>query len=287
VTTDDAGCEVVTTRSGARAMRDRETGELMHPVVGPLVEAQKLYVDASQLEGRLGRWAPEPLILLDVGLGAGSNAIAAWKLSERMPASSRRLEVISFDRTTAALELALSDPHAAAFGFVGDALRAARALLSEGRYETPRTVWRFQAGELPAALSCVPERSSDVVFWDPFSPRANAALWTTAAFAALRRACAEGATVHTYSAATAVRSALLLAGFAVGVGAPSGVGKDTTQAAVDFRALDRPLDRRWLERLARSAAPFPTDAPAEAMARIAALSQFSVETPVDARPALP
>ena len=36
---DGVGCEVVITRSGAPAMRDRAVGELMHPVVGPLVEA--------------------------------------------------------------------------------------------------------------------------------------------------------------------------------------------------------------------------------------------------------
>lgn len=277
MTPDDVGCEVVTTRSGARAMRDRETGELMHPVVGPLVEAEKLYVEASRLEARLREEAVPALVLLDVGLGAGSNAIAAWKVSERMPAPARRLEMISFDHATSALELALSDEHAAAFGFDGPALHAARALLSGGRHETPRTVWRLEAGELPSTLARMPECSSDVVFWDPFSPRANPALWTAATFAALRRVCRAGATVHTYSAATATRSALLLAGFAVGVGEATSTGKQTTQAAVDVHTLARPLDRRWLERLARSDAPFPTDAPTDALARIAALSQFSIE----------
>lgn len=277
MTPDDLGCEVVTTRSGARAMRDRGTGELMHPVVGPLVEAEKLYVEASRLHVRLAEGTTEPLVLLDVGLGAGSNAIAAWKLSERMPASARRLEMISFDHATSALDLALSDEHAAVFGFDGPALRAARALLSNGRHETARTAWRFEAGELPSTLARLPERSSDVVFWDPFSPRANPALWTAAAFAALRRACRAGATVHTYSAATATRSALLLAGFAVGGGDAASTGKETTLAAVDVGALRRPLDRRWLERLARSAAPFPSDAPADAMARVVAMPQFSVE----------
>jgi queuine tRNA-ribosyltransferase len=258
-------------------MRDRETGELMHPVVGPLVEAEKLYVEASRLEARLGEGPPEPLVLLDVGLGAGSNAIAAWKVSERMPATARRLQMISFDRTTSALELALSDAHAAAFGFDGGALRAARTLLSDGRCETSRTSWRLEAGELPSTLARVEDRPADVVFWDPFSPRATPALWTVAAFAALRRVCGPGATVHTYSAATATRSALLLAGFAVGVGDVSGASKQSTQAAVDVDALARPLDRRWLDRLARSSAAFPADAPADALARIAALPQFSVE----------
>lgn len=272
---EGGGCEVVTTRGGARAVRDRATGEIMHPVVGPLVEAEQLYVIPSRLESRLREALPEPLVLLDVGLGAGSNAIAAWKASERMPASSRRLEMVSFDHTTAALELAVSDEHAAAFGFEGSALRAARALLSSGRHETSRTAWRLEPGELPATLGRVPERSADVVFWDPFSPRANPELWTMAAFVVLRRACRDGATVHTYSAATATRSALLLAGFAVGVGDATFGGKQTTQAAISVQALARPLDRRWLERLARSSAAFPPDAPEDALARVAAREQFA------------
>ena len=108
MTTGDARHEVVTTRGGARAVRDRETGELMHPVVGPLVEAEQLYVAASKLEARLREPRAEALVLLDVGLGAGSNALAAWKVSERLPTSVRRLEIVSFDHTTAALELAAS-----------------------------------------------------------------------------------------------------------------------------------------------------------------------------------
>ncbi len=270
----DAGCDVVTTRRGARAMRDRATGELMHPVVGPLVEAEALYVAPSRLEARLAEGGPEPLVLLEVGLGAGSNAIAAWKASERMPARARRLEVTSFDRTTSALALALADENAAAFGFDGEARAAGRALLGAGRHETPRTVWRLELGELPATLARVASGSADVVFWDPFSPRANPALWTMAAFTALRAVCREGATVHTYSAATATRAALLLAGFAVGAGDPAASGKETTQAAVGARSLARPLDRRWLERLTRSSAPLPPDAPADALARIGAMPQF-------------
>jgi queuine tRNA-ribosyltransferase len=272
----EAGCEVVTTRSGARAVRDIATGELMHPVVGPLVEAEDLYVAPSRLERRLRGGETEPLVLLDVGLGAGSNAIAAWKLSERMPKSARRLEIVSFDRTVAAMRLALAEENAAAFGFEGAAGEAGRVLLETGRHESPRTGWRLVVGELPATLDAEAAGSADVVFWDPFSPRANPSLWTTEAFVALRRLCRDGATVHTYSAATATRSALLLAGFAVGVGEAVRESKETTKAAVSVSDVERPLDRRWVERLARSSAAFPKDAPADALARIGALAQFGV-----------
>jgi queuine tRNA-ribosyltransferase len=268
-------CEVVVTRSGARAIRDRLTGEVMHPVVGPLVEAERLYVGPSCLAQRLSPSQGEGAVcVLDVGLGAASNAVAAWRLSEALPASSRRLRIVSFDSSLAALEVAISSPDPADFGFDGAALRAARGLLSHGVHETERTSWRLLLGDLPGTLSGVPPLSADVVFWDPFSPRANPELWSYSAFDALSRVCREGATVHTYSGATAVRSALLLAGFAVGLGEPIGPGKQSTCAARDARDLVSPLEARWLERLRRSSAAFPVDAPGDALARIEAMEQF-------------
>lgn len=280
--------EVVTTRSGARAIRDLATGELMHPTVGPLVEAEELYVAPSRLAHRLtgdpdshlGGSRP-PLVVLDVGLGAGSNAMAAWKRSERGAASTRRLEIVSFDCTTSAMELALSDEHPASFGFEPDAVAAARELLASGASRTARTSWRIVLGDLLVTLRGEPEGGADVVFWDPFSPRANPSLWTVAVFAEVRRLCRAGATLHTYSAATATRSALLLAGFAVGVGSATGQKEQTTIAALSLSDLDRPLDRRWLDRLRRSSAPFPSDAPAGAFDRIATLPQFEARESAD------
>jgi queuine tRNA-ribosyltransferase len=268
-------CEVVLTRSGARAMRDRVTGELMHPVVGPAVEAETLYVAPSRLQERLGIASALPLVLFDVGLGAGSNAVAAWSLSERMPSSARRLEIVSFDRSTDALRCAVAEEHAEAFGFDGPSGRVARTLQEERRHETARTLWRLVIGDLPSTLTLEPGASADVVFWDPFSPKANPSLWTAAAFATLRRACRAGATIHTYSGATATRSALLLGGFAVGAGCGTHDGKQTTAAAVSRLDLESPLDQRWLERLRRSSAPLPPDAPSDAFVRIASLAQFT------------
>lgn len=265
--------EVVTTRSGARAMLDRATGQVMHPVVGPLAEAEALYVGASRLAERLGAPGPEPLVVLDVGLGAGSNAVAAWQASEARSAG-RALEIVSFDRTAAALALALEPEHAPAFGLDGPAGAAARALLADGRHAARLTSWRLVLGELPGALSEA-TLAADVVFWDPFSPKANPELWSVAAFTALRSRSAGRATVHTYSAATSTRAAMLLAGFAVGAGPSTGTMGQTTIAAVDPADLAQPLDRRWLDRLRRSSAPLPADAPTDAFDRIAAMRQLA------------
>jgi queuine tRNA-ribosyltransferase len=243
----------------------------MHPLAGPIQEACSLYLVPSRLEARLGG-GPEPLVLLDVGLGAGSNAAIAWACSEARPAG-RRLHIVSFDRTLAAVELAMAHD-AAAFGLAGTALAACADLLAKGHATGARTTWRASLGELPSTLRAEATASADIVYWDPFSPRANPALWNVAAFTALRRVCRDGATVHTYSGATGVRTALLLAGFAVGFGDVLQAGRQATIAATSVDDLDAPLDRRWLDRVSRSSAPFASDAPPDAFERIARLSQF-------------
>jgi queuine tRNA-ribosyltransferase len=267
--------EVVATRTGARAMKDRRTGEIMHPLTGPIEEPRTLYVQPSRLDQRLSASGESrPLVLLDVGLGAGSNAAAAWALSEARATYERKLQLVSFDRTFAAFELALRPEHAASFGFTAATREACSRLLQHGAAEGVGTAWRASLGELPATLLAEPPASADIVYWDPFSPRSTPELWNVAAFTALRRSCRDGATVHTYSGATAVRTALLLAGFAVGFGDVLPSQRQATVAATRLQDLREPLDGRWLDRVSRSSAPFPSDAPPGAFERIARLSQF-------------
>lgn len=266
---------VITTRAGVPVMFDRATGEVMHPEVGPLVEVERLYIAPSRLAARLCSVADEPLVVLDAGLGAGSNAVAAWRTARESKGRTRQLELISIDRTVEALEVALEPEHAAAFGFDELAVSAARTLVAEHRHASPFADWRLQLGDLETELARVAAASVDVVFWDPYSPRAEPALWSLRAFHALRRICRVGATVHTYSGATATRTALLLAGFAVGYGPSAGEKqKRSTVAAVDLNDLTQPLDRGWLEALRSSPGSFPTDAPSDALTRLKQHGQF-------------
>jgi queuine tRNA-ribosyltransferase len=265
--------QVVRTRQGHLAVRCDQAGEVMHPGVGPLVEARELYVSQSRLGERLRAPAATPLVLFDVGLGAGSNALAARAESEGAPASARPLHLISFERDLGALALALEPDHRDAFGLQGTSAEAARALLAEGEHRSPRTWWQLRRGDLLQALGAEAARA-DVVFWDPFSPRANPGLWTVAAFAAVRARAGARCALYTYSSSTATRVAMLLAGWAVGVGQAIGDRAETTAAAVEVGDLRQPLGHRFLERLARSQAVLPADAPADARDRIAAAPQF-------------
>jgi len=101
------------------------------------------------------------------------------------------------------------------------------------------------------------------VLFDPYSPKKNPAMWTVPLFAGLfrrldpQRPCA----LATYTRSTMARVALLLGGFFVGVGHPSGLKEETTVAANRPDLLDEPLDRRWLERAKRSHSAEPLGGP--------------------------
>lgn len=264
-------CEVVQMRTGMWAMRDLEAGEVMHPGVGPLVEAEQLYVRQSDLSGRLES-SQGRLVLFDVGLGAGSNALAAWLASQAAPKHAAQLEIVSFERDLSAITLALENGER--FGLVGDAHVAAKAMAQQGEHRSARTHWRLQQGEL---LDCLARESSkaDIVFWDPFSPKTNPSLWTVAAFEVMRRAAGEQATLFTYSASTTVRIALLLAGWYVGAGESIGDKRTTTVAAARLSDLRSPLDVAWLTRVTRAEVRLPSDAGDEAVARVLACPQFA------------
>ncbi len=268
-----ATCAVVTLPGGARAIKDRASGQVMHCGTGPSVEPGEIYVTPSRLEARLGEGG-EGLVLFDVGLGAASNALAAWRVSEGAPPGSRKLEIVSFDHDLLPLELALLPENAESFGLADPAAQAAaRALFAVGRFETARTVWRLALGDFPQCLALEGQARADIVFWDLYSARTNPVLWTVTMFAQLRRACRDGATLHTTSASTSARTAMLLGGFAVGRSVGTGNRDETTIASTHHQTLTAPLDARWLQRLGRSSAAFPSDVSTEVDARAAAVAR--------------
>ena len=277
--------EVVRTRSGAPSVRDRALGEIMHPVIGARAEAALLYAGQARLRERLLEPVTDPLVIYDVGLGAGSNALAAIEVLQQLStagelradgSSPRKLWIVSFERDLGALTLALAPEHAAEFGFSGAAAEAARALLDHGAFESAALRWTLVRGDLPETLLAGPAKAN-VVFWDPWSPASNKALWSVRSFEALRSRCGADATLYTYGAATSTRAAMLLAGFAVGMGVRTGTTGQTTAAAMRHQDLLAPLDLRWLERLRRSSAPLPADAPVGAIEAVARMPQFEAQ----------
>jgi hypothetical protein len=143
------------------------------------------------------------------------------------------------------------------------------------------------ADDFPALLSsdtAAQLPKPHAIFFDAFSPAKNPAMWTLPVFENLFRQLdpEQPCALATYSRSTMVRVALLLGGFFVGRGRPSGVKEETTVAANRLELLDEPLNGEWLARARKSDSAEPLreasyrQAPlsGESWAQLRAHSQF-------------
>jgi hypothetical protein len=67
--------ELVRLQNGEFSLRSLEHGETMHPAIGPVAEAEALYVRQLKIRERVSQHSG-PFVVWDVGLGAAANAIA-------------------------------------------------------------------------------------------------------------------------------------------------------------------------------------------------------------------
>ena len=212
---------------------------------------------------------------------------------ELQPPAPKILRLVSFDFTTGAAAFALE--HGAELAYVAGYESALAGLVQNHSVKFSddwlQVEWTLVPGDFPAFISCssrglpghsgsatagneahsekseIGNRKSEItphaILFDPHSPKKNPAMWTTPLFAGLfrrldpQRSCA----LATFTRSTMARAALLLGGFFVGVGHPSGLKEETTVAANRLELLDDPLDRRWLERAKCSHSAEPMGGP--------------------------
>ena len=266
--------ELVTLRGGAQAVRDVRRGEVMHPAGGPWAEARRLYAEQLGVRERVASPSPEPLRVLDVGLGAAANAVAVLSAAE---GGSRGVEVHSLELDLAPLRLALRAPEA--FPFLQPWREALEGVMGRGEWASGTVRWRLLQGDARETIGAVPA-GQELVLFDPFSPKVNPELWSPEFLARVRGRCREeppGALLATYSAATPTRVSLLVAGFFVGVGVATAGKRETTVAATRIESLGAPLGARWLERWRRSPsrAPHGQALTPEIEAKVLAHPQFA------------
>ncbi|MFO1450093.1 MAG: tRNA guanosine(34) transglycosylase Tgt [Opitutaceae bacterium] len=263
--------EVVQGPAGFSSIRQISSGEVMHSVNCPSDEANALYVEQSRLAERLlaGPDNREPLVVWDVGLGAASNAMAAIACFDRVlvahgAVALRPFHLVSFERDLDPLRLAAKK--AAYFPHLRHP--APQALLDHGRWchASGGLTWELREGDFLEQFPSSP--GPDLIFYDPFSAKTDTGLWSSAVFERIRRHCqTRPSELFTYSAATAVRVALLTAGFHVAEGAGTGPKATTTVAFTQPPNLAwsaRLLGPAWLSRWRRSHSQFPADLPVEA-----------------------
>ncbi|MCX6955089.1 MAG: tRNA guanosine(34) transglycosylase Tgt [Verrucomicrobia bacterium] len=259
--------DIVTGPQGFSSIRQISSGEVMHSVSRPSDEAQKLYVDQSCLAQRLLRTdtQTDELVIWDVGLGAASNAMAAVACFEETlaarPEGLRPLRIVSFEIDLDPLRLALREP--GKFPHIRHA--APHEVLKHNHWTHASGLlrWELHKGDFLKYIetSHVP----DLIFFDPFSAKTDTGLWNAGVFTRIAAHCApKSAELYTYSAATAVRVALLTSGFFVAEGVGTGPKSATTAAftretgARAHPRTPRLLDAEWLARWHRSSSKFPT-----------------------------
>lgn len=269
------GYRIVKLASGAYSVHSLAHAETFHPVVGPVTEAQVLYVNQAHLLKRL-RQTSGPFVIWDVGLGAAANALTVVRASSEVPCS---LHLISFDHTLAPLDFALRHPSYLEYlaGYEPHLSTLLREHVVSFQAGNCALQWQVQLADFPTLLStppvaCLPK--PHLVMFDAFSPAKNPAMWTLPLFTNLfglldpNRPCA----LPTYSRSTMLRVTLLLAGFFVGVGHATGEKEETTFAANSLDLVTEPLDRRWLERAHRSHSAEPLVEPVYRQAKLSSLT---------------
>lgn len=250
---EDLPFEVVTTTTGAISIRNNRINEIMHNPVGPWREANQLYVDQSGLKQHLTRDVDTELVIYDVGLGAAANALAAL---HAIQGTRRPVRIVSFEIDLDLLRFALK--HSVELQYLSGYESVMESLLDKKYWEGENIKWELHHGDF---LNCIEnaKHNAHIIFYDPYSPKQNEAMWTTSCFKKLREKCQPQSMLYNYSQATTIRAALLAAGFYVGYGQATGEKHQTTQAATRLQDLENPLDERWLQRWKRSHTPLPAD----------------------------
>ena len=258
------GYRIVKLKSGTHSIHSLAHGETFHPVIGPAAEAEALYVRQLELVDRLHHQGGE-FVIWDVGLGSAANALTVLRATREIHSFVR---LASFDATLEPLRFGLQ--HARPLGYFAGFEDAVQTLLTEHQVNfensKQKVEWMLYVGDFPSLLSQTAAQSwpkPHVIMFDPYSPAKNPSMWTVSLFNSLfllldrARPCA----LPTYSRSTMMRVALLVAGFYVGVGHPTGEKEETTIAANSTSLITEPLDRRWLERAFRSASAEPMREP--------------------------
>lgn len=267
-----SGYKLVKLASGVHSVHSLAHQETFHPVIGPVAEAEALYVRQLGLVERIGHHAGE-FVIWDVGLGAAANAITVLRATA---ATHSALRLVSFDNTLEPLKFALE--HRDSLAYLGGYEAHLARLLQENKtsFSNDRQLvdWDVHLADFPTLLTQPAAEKlpkPHAIMFDAFSPAKNPAMWTQPLFANIfrlldpSRPCA----LPTYSRSTMLRVTLLLAGFFVGVGHATGEKEETTIAANTLNLLSEPLDSKWLQRAHRSGSAEPMWEPVYRQARLA------------------
>ena len=261
----NAAYKIVKLASGVHSVHSVAHRETFHPVIGPVAEAEALYVRQLRLPERMAAHSGE-FVIWDVGLGAAANVLTVLRATR---SASCPLRIISFDHTIEPLQFALAN--AEILGYFNDYEKPVATFLRDQAQFNSRTPAAQLIGNFTSAIflrslsthSLIhppsPSRLRTPFCSTPFPRRKIRQCGRRPLFANLFRLLdlARPCALPTYSRSTILRVTLLLAGFFVGAGHATGEKEETTIAANTPELITEPLDAQWLRRARNSTSAEP------------------------------
>ena len=191
--------------------------DIYHSADSAAGQARHVFLRGNDLPAR---WAGARVFaIVETGFGIGLNFLTTWQAWRDDPRRCARLHFVSIERWPFA-QADLTTLHALypEFAALSSQLLAAWPPLVPGMHrlqfddeKVTLTLVFDEAIEAARGLSV----AADAFYLDGFAPDRNPAMWSAPLLKMLARLAAPGAMVATYSAAGAVRDALVAAGFVV------------------------------------------------------------------------
>jgi tRNA U34 5-methylaminomethyl-2-thiouridine-forming methyltransferase MnmC len=241
------------TEDGSFTFFSTQFGECFHSHTGAYTEAQKKFVEPTELLQKAK--TAKRLRLLDICYGLGYNTAAAleaiWSVNPECYVEVIGLE-IDLIVPKSAIAHQLLQPWNAPIPKLLETL-----VTTTQSVQTERLSARLLLGDARLTIQQIKQSNfrADAIFLDPFSPPVCPQLWTVEFLQLVADCCAKTGRLATYSCAAAVRAALIAVGFQIGQVPDLGQRPGTIAS---FSAADLPpLSARSQEHLqTRAAVPY-------------------------------
>jgi tRNA 5-methylaminomethyl-2-thiouridine biosynthesis bifunctional protein len=213
---------------------DRAFGDIYYSRHGGLAETEAVFLAGCGLPERWRR--AQRFAILELGFGAGLNALATWRRWRETRAPGATLHYVSIEGrlmpASSAARAHASFPELASLSAALTTAWPARAFAPQRLALGDGFVLTVLQDDAEAALGDI-EGAFDAFFLDGFAPARNPEMWTAAIMRRLAALAAPGARLATYSVSGGVRRALAEAGFAVGKRAGFGSKRERLEARLE------------------------------------------------------
>lgn len=228
----------IDTGDGSRTLYDPARDVYFRSMQGARTESEYVFLSGSGLANQ-----PAPRQVLELGLGTGLNfLVTAASLRQHYPEQLLDYHVVEAEPLGLAAfdslqhEVWLKDSEL--LGLLRQVLQASSQqpgqLINQQQGTTRLSLYpqRWQDCVLPAGLQV------QAIYHDPFGPEDNPDCWTADCFAWERQVLGPQGRLVTYAASTAMRRALVKAGFVIASLPGSGRKREMTVAGLNEAALE-------------------------------------------------